>query len=228
MRKGDTRQELLAAAAALISDSPGQDIPLRAICDRVGVKLPTLYHFFGNKDGLLEAVIDHGFDSYLQLKRSSQSTGDPIEDIRRGWDTHVAFGVDNAGFYALMYGQVTPHRRPTAAAGPQAALLGLCQKAASEGRLAIAPERAADHVLATNVGVTLFLITADEPDLGLSDSVRDATIAGITGVPSQTHEADHQATLARALLHDLSGAERTLGEAEVTLLRKWLRTLAAP
>lgn len=227
-RKGDTRQQLLEAAAALISDAPGQDVPLRAICERVGVKLPTLYHFFGSKDGLLEAVIDHGFETYLALKQGAEPTGDPIEDLRRGWDTHVRFGLDHAGFYALMYGQVTPHRRPAAAAAPHAALVELCRRAHADDRLAVTAEEAADHVLAANVGVTLFLITAESPDLALSAQVRDATIAAITGLtaPSPTDD-DARAGLARQLLHGLTGADQQLGQAEVALLRKWLGVLAA-
>ena len=226
-RKGDTRQQLLEAAAALISDAPGQDVPLRAICDRVGVKLPTLYHFFGSKDGVLEAVIDYGFESYLALKQDAEPTGDPIEDLRHGWDTHVRFGLDHAGFYALMYGQVTPHRRPAAATAPHAALVELCRTAHAEGRLAVTAEEAADHVLAANVGVTLFLITAETPDLALSAQVRDATIAAITGLASPPTEGDARAALARKLLHDLAGADQDLGQAEVALLRKWLGVLAA-
>jgi AcrR family transcriptional regulator len=226
-RKSDTRQELLEAAATLISDAPGQDVPLRAICERVGVKLPTLYHFFGSKDGLLTAVTDYGFESYLHLKHSTEPTGDPIEDIRRGWDAHVRFGLDNAGFYALMYGQVTPRRRPEAAAGPYAALLQLCQGAEAQGRLATSAAAAADHILAANVGVTLFLLTAAEPDLALSSQVRDATVAAITGLPTgPAAEPDARADLARQLLHALAGAEQDLGQAEVGLLRKWLGTLA--
>lgn len=226
--RSDTRQELLEAAAALISDAPGQDVPLRAICDRVGVKLPTLYHFFGSKDGLLAAVVEYGFASYLALKQATEPSGDPIEDIRHGWDTHVRFGLDNAGFYALMYGQVTPRRRPEAAAGPHAALMRLCQEAEAQGRLAVPAAVAADHVLAANVGVTLFLITAEEPDLALAAQVRDATIAAITGLPGvPAGDAADGAALAQRLLHSLGGAEDTIGEAEVTLLRKWLGRLAA-
>lgn len=225
IRKSDTRGQLLAAAATLISDAPGQDIPLRAICDRVGVKLPTLYHYFGSKEGLLDAVIDHGFDTYIALKKSAESTGDPIEDLRNGWDTHVQFGLDNAGFYALMYGQVTPRRRPSAAAGPYAALLDLCQTAEAQGRLAVTAERAADHVLATNVGVTLFLITSEQPDLELSSHVREATLGAITGVTRADGNADPRATHANQLLHTLANADEQLGQAEVALLRKWLKSL---
>ena len=229
IRKGDTRQQLLEAAAALISDAPGQDVPLRAICERVGVKLPTLYHFFGSKDGLLEAVIEHGFASYLGLKQASEPTGDPVEDIRLGWDAHVRFGLDNAGFYALMYGQVTPRRRPVAAQAPHDALLRLCREAEAQERLSVPAEQAADHVLAANVGVTLFLITAESPDLSVSAQVREATLTAITGLTGpQPAEPTARRDVARQLLHHLSGAQDELGEPELALLRKWLGMLTAP
>ena len=53
-----TRDRLLRAAADLIAASPGETVPLRAICDAAGVRLPTLYHFFGSKEGLLDAVVE--------------------------------------------------------------------------------------------------------------------------------------------------------------------------
>lgn len=179
-RKGDTRQRLISAAAELVSASPGRDVPLREICDRVGVKLPTLYHFFGSKQGLIDAVVRDGFANYLAIKGSHSAQEDPVQALRSGWDDHVAFGRENPGFYALMYGRVQPGERPAAAGAPHAMLLELTRAAASQGRLSLSPELAADHVLAANVGVTLYLITSPEPEERLSAAVREATLAAIT------------------------------------------------
>ncbi|MDA4895692.1 TetR/AcrR family transcriptional regulator, partial [Streptomyces sp. MS2A] len=104
----DTRERLIRAAADLIAAAPGEDFSLRAVCDAVGVKMPTLYHFFGSKQGLIDAVVERGFDLYLGEKAAMESTGDPIQDIRAGWDAHVAFGLAHPGFYTLMYGKVRP------------------------------------------------------------------------------------------------------------------------
>lgn len=201
---------------------------MRAICDRVGVKMPTLYHFFGNKQGLLDAVIEHGFNAYARAKTEHPSSCDPIADLRDGWDTHVRFGLDHPGFYALMYGQTIPHRRPDAATRPYEMLLTLCQSADRDGRLVVPAALAADHVLSANIGVTLFLITALEPDLSLSEAAREATIDAITGArpAGRSPRVDgDRVDAARALLHDLDGAERVLGGPETTLLRKWLTQL---
>lgn len=222
-RNTDTRQALLEAAADLIAATPGQDVPLRAICDRAGVKMPTLYHFFGSKKGLLDAVIEHGFALYLSAKLDHESVGDPIQDLRDGWDAHVAFGLANPGFYALMYGQISPGTRPAAMTAPSAILLELTTSAAAQHRLAVTPEQAADHVLATNIGTTLALITSPAHDQSLSAAIRDATIAAITGVempPDETAAND-----AARLLNRLSGTQTSLDAPENALLRKWLTIL---
>jgi AcrR family transcriptional regulator len=225
-RNLDTRTRLLNAAAELIAAAPGQDVPLRAICDKAGVRLPTLYHFFGSKEGLLDAVIEHGFEQYLAVKRRHESSGDPIQDIRDGWDAHVAFGLSQPGFYALMYGQVTPGRQPAAQARPTEVLLTLTRAAAAQGRLIVDPEQAAAHVLAANVGVTLRQITAGTPDPDLSGAAREATIAAITGVPTPDRELGGVAEAAATLLDRLPEATPHLDAPETRLLKKWLAILA--
>ena len=84
MTERGTRDRLILAAGALVAASPGEEFSLRAVCDAAGVKMPTLYHFFGSKQGLIDAVIDYGFDLYLGKKSSMESSGDPIQDIREG------------------------------------------------------------------------------------------------------------------------------------------------
>nr|WP_222132160.1 TetR/AcrR family transcriptional regulator [Pseudonocardia sp. C8] len=221
---------MLRAAADLIAASPGETVSLRAVCDAAGVRLPTLYHFFGSKEGLVEAVVEHGFDRYLAAKEAHESSGDPIQDIRAGWDAHVAFGLAHPGFYALMYGQVTPGRRPKAQDRPAEILLGLTREAGRRGRLVVTPERAAAHVLAANIGVTLRQIIVAEPDPGLSADVREATLDAITGRAGRSRDDDGPgvAEAAAALLSGLPDDNPVLGAPETVLLKKWLAALTRP
>ena len=207
------------AAADLIASAPGEDFSLRAVCDAVGVKMPTLYHFFGSKQGLIEAVIERGFDLYLGEKSAMESSGDPIHDIRAGWDAHVAFGLNNPGFYTLMYGKVRPGYSPAAQARANALLGALTAKAADQGRLIVPPEQAAAHVLATNIGVTLRQIIEASPDPVLSSAVREATIAAITGTGARTDDP-----LAAAVESAASRPE-VLGPTQTRLLIEWLTEL---
>ncbi|MFU0803924.1 MAG: Transcriptional regulator, TetR family [Pseudoclavibacter caeni] len=177
----DTRARLLNAAWELIEEAPGEDISLRSVCDRVGVRLPSLYHHFGSKQGLLDAVTERGFTEYMQAKRARESSGDVIDDLSSGWDQHVAFGLAHPGVYALMYGTVRPGHAPAQHAEPTRLLRELTDRAWREGRLVVPSEQAAAHVLAANVGVTLRQIVLARPDPELSAAVRDGVIAAITG-----------------------------------------------
>lgn len=215
---------MLDAAADMIAASPGEEISLRAICDAVGVKMPTLYHFFGSKQGLLEAVIERGFDLYLSVKSAHESTGDPIQDMRDGWDAHVAFGLANPGFYTLMYGKVRPGYSPAPQSRPSEILLELARRADAQGRLVVPPEQAAAHILVTNIGVTLRQIVLAQTDRTLSDAVRDGAIAAITGTAAApgTGRADIHRVLEHVAAHP-----DTLGLEETAMLSAWLRRLAA-
>lgn len=215
-----TREKLVTAAADMIAGSPGEDFSLRAVCDTVGVKLPTAYHFFGSKQGLVEAVVEHGFDMYMSQKNAMETSGDPVQDIRAGWDTHVAFGLANPGFYALMYGKVQPGYSPAAQSGPWEALRSLTAKAAEQGRLAVSPEQAAAHILATNIGVTLRQIILDTPDPDLSAAVREGVVRAITG------EGREGEDLAAATVAETAAAHpEILGTAETRLFLEWLKKL---
>jgi AcrR family transcriptional regulator len=66
----DTRTRMLDAAESLLRTSPARDISTRAVCEAVGVGAPVLYRLFGDKNGLLAAVVDNAFDRYLALKRA--------------------------------------------------------------------------------------------------------------------------------------------------------------
>lgn len=225
-RTSDTRTRLLDAAADLIAADPGEDFSLRAVCDAVGVKMPTLYHFFGNKQGLIEAVIDRGFEMYLGQKAAMETSGDPIQDIRNGWDAHIAFGLGNPGFYTLMYGTVRPGYSPEAQSRAGDLLRAQTHRAAEQGRLVVDPDQAASHVLVTSIGLTLRLIilAAEDPDLSLA--VREGTIAAITGTAGPT--ARESSTLSEHSLLEFAAAHpEVLGTFETRLLIDWVSRLEA-
>ena len=218
----DTRSRLLNAAADLIAAAPGEDFSLRAVCDAVGVKMPTLYHFFGSKQGLIEAVIEHGFDMYLSAKSSSESSGDPIQDLRMGWDAHVAFGLENPGFYTLMYGKVRPGYSPEAQSRPSEILRSLTSRAEAQGRLVVDHEQAAAHILATNIGVTLRLIIEGKDDPVLSAGVREGVLAAITGTAQAGDDGER---LGHSIIERAAAQPEILGATETALLIQWIGRL---
>ena len=222
-------------------DTAGSDVSTRAVCELAGVQAPTLYHHFGSKEGLLDAVVSHGFRSFLseRLDGADPDLRDPIEQIRQGWDTHVQFGLAHPAFYAHIYGRVERGKQCGVVSDVEAMLLRALEPAARQGRLAVTPAAAAAQILAASSGVVLALITdpSDAPDLALSERVRDAMLLSIT-VPAAgagrgvgrgaaiLHDRPSPAAASVALAAALGKDTPALTAIENAMLREWLARIA--
>jgi AcrR family transcriptional regulator len=224
-----TRDRLLLAGATLLDESKGKPVSTRAICERAGVQAPTLYHHFGSRDGLFDAVLSHGFKSFLSERRAAPAR-DPIADIRDGWDTHVRFGLEHPEFYALIYGRVRPGVPCAVVADVEAMILDALQPAARQGRLRVSPPEAAAHVVAASSGVTLALIQQppERRDPALSDRVRDGVLAAITidGDSPQAPAGAASAAIALAASLDDPAVADVVSPGEAGLLRELLERLS--
>jgi alkylated DNA nucleotide flippase Atl1 len=225
------RDRLLLAATELLDDAQGGPVSTRQITERAGVGAPTLYHHFGSKQALLDAVVSHGFKEFLRTHRAAGRAGDPIDDIREGWDSHVAFGLEFPSAYAHIYGNVKPGVRCGVAEDVRAHLLEALESAAAQGRLRVSTAQAAAHILAASSGVILTLIQQPEGerDLALSDRVRDSVLAAITVEAVPVSPAGDERSVAAALktvsaaLDDSTGA---LTAGERALMHELLARLA--
>ena len=233
VRETSARDRLLLAAAELMDAAQGAEVSTRAICERAGVQAPTLYHHFGSKQGLQDAVITHGFKQFLAERAASAdgATTDPIGDIRDAWDLHVRYGLENPSFYTLIYGRAVPGQPCGVVAEVEAMILKALQPVARARRLRVAPERAAREILAASTGVVLTLIAQppEHVDLSLSDDVRDAILERITTTPRRAVKGDGAPLASAAIALDaaLTQDPAPLSGGEVTLLREWLRRLSA-
>ncbi|MGW3622442.1 TetR/AcrR family transcriptional regulator [Streptomyces sp. NPDC000880] len=185
------------------------------------------------RQGLLSAVVDSGFDKYLETKRQHRPGADPIEDLRDGWDTHVDFALRNPNLYRLMNSPAmrTP---PAAALECHQILTRDVERAAAQGKLRIAPELAAQMVMSANVGVALMLVTrlSTFTDKSTSRRVRDAVHAAIftpdVYAPAETGAEDAQVPSTAARLNALlrQSPDPALTPAETGLMTEWLDRLS--
>jgi AcrR family transcriptional regulator len=212
MTDASTRDRLLAAAGELLAESP--DVSTRAICDRAGVQAPTLYHYFGNKQGLLAAVVEIRFAEHL---RSAPAGDDPVATLRASWDHHVRFGLANPNHYAL-----TSTLMPVA----EKLLSELLNDIARHGRLRTAPDVAARQLVAANVGATLSLLAGDQ-DAGWADQLRDTVIGAVVTDAVQPLAGGGLSTMAVGFLAALDAEPDGFTAGERALLREWLHRAAA-
>ncbi|TDD53221.1 TetR/AcrR family transcriptional regulator [Nonomuraea terrae] len=219
------REAILDAAADLLAREGRDAVSTRAICKAAGVQAPILYRLFGDKQGLLDAVASRGLMAYLAEKRNLTPSGDPVEDLRRGWELHVGFGLAEPTLYSLIYGSPRPGTEPDGAKQAAEILAGLVHRVALAGRLRVPEERAARVIHAAGRGTTLALIATPEAerDMDAARIVREAVIHAITepATTGSTRTGDDVvagAITLRAALGDL----KVLSPSESQLLSDWL------
>ncbi|MEU1600784.1 TetR/AcrR family transcriptional regulator [Streptomyces sp. NPDC005708] len=220
------RERILQAAADLLAEGGRDAVSTRAVSAAARVQAQTIYRHFGDMQGLLNAVARRGYADYLGAKRAHVGVGDPVEQVLRGWDLHIAFALASPAVYQLLYADPRPDVESPLVGDAHAVLLGLVESVAKSGRLRTSVEFAAAMIHSSGVGVALTLIAAQAAGQlsryeGLSDSVRDAVLGSVLAEPQDardlgdpTPKAAVHAIALKALLADgvqnLTVGERTL------------------
>jgi AcrR family transcriptional regulator len=228
------KTRLLNAAAQLLADSDGAPVSTRQITEMAGVTAPTLYHHFGDKEGLFNAVLDAGFEEYVAGERNFAPTGQPLQDVRRMWDNHIQFGLDRPQLYAVMFGNIRPGSRSSRVAEAEAYMEEMLEKAAAAGQLSVPPREAARSILAANVGVTLMLIAEPVADRNfeLSTMTREAVISAVSSdaelASAPTHVAAPSVVVAAIALNAAleSSHPEQLSNTELKMFLEWLDRIA--
>jgi AcrR family transcriptional regulator len=200
-----TRQQILDVTAMLLERVGAEEVSIRHVCQEAGITAPTVYHHFGDKRALLEAVAAEGFERYLETKLDRAPSTDPLVDLRHGWDDHVGFGLEHPAFYRLMYGTPNAERHPS---GHKAylMLLDIIHRLADVGRLRLPPEQAATTIHTGAVGTALALIANPQgPSTAiLVERMREAVFAAVLHLDERARSAVPE--LARTLLASLSAS----------------------
>jgi AcrR family transcriptional regulator len=220
-----TRAQLVEVAAELLATKGPDAVTTRSVALAAGAQAPTIYRLFGDKSGLLDAVVEHGFASYLARKPPVGGDSDPVESLHAGWELHVGFGLANPELFRLMHtARRTPDGRDTAAAGT-GVLRARVHRVAEAGRLRVTERRAVDLIHAAGTGVVLTLIdqAADERDDTIADTAWESVCATILTDASTAIEGPVAAAVTlRAALPGLTA----LTPAERALLGDWLDRIA--
>ncbi len=221
-----TRQRVIEAAIDLLERAGRDAVTTRAVAEAAGVQAPAIYRLFGDKNGLLEAVAEYGFATFLAAKHVDPDPQDPIEDLRAGWDLAVEFGLANPALYTLMYS--APGNATSAAfkAGIEI-LRGRIRRLAAGGWLRVDEALAAMLIHATARGAVLtwLSLSEDKRDPALLTTLRESMVAAITHQEPAVRDSG-PAGAARALRAALP-EQNILSSAEQQLLREWLDRLAA-
>jgi TetR/AcrR family transcriptional regulator len=71
-------ERILSTALDLFAVRGYDATAVREICEAAGITKPTLYHFFGSKDGVLQALVQGGFEQFRTLVNAALETPGPF------------------------------------------------------------------------------------------------------------------------------------------------------
>ncbi|MDR6199353.1 AcrR family transcriptional regulator [Microbacterium sp. SORGH_AS428] len=223
-----SRGRLLDAAEALLREDPDRSLSVRAVCSRAGVQLPTLYHFFESKQGLIDALVERGFERFARLLDeipSPSATGSPAAI----WDAHLAFAVEHPALFALMTGHVRPGSPRGGDDIASAAVLRLLREDAAAGGLAVSADEAAWRLRTAATGAALAAIADPASCAHYAGAARDALVSAMTRSADRSSPPAAIGAHAGALQAALAGTgAQVLEPAERALLELWLARLSLP
>ena len=180
----DPRREILEAASALLFEGGSEGLTIRRLALRCGYTAPAIYQIFGDKAGLLDAILREAIDELLGRIDRVPDHPEPKERLRMQFREIVRFGREHPTNYRLIEAlrpeQVPPivdveqtERRFTA---PIAHMV-------SAGNLALDPEVFRQALWALLHGA--ISLPASRPDVewreGFEEVAFDALLSGLLG-----------------------------------------------
>lgn len=220
------RDHIVRAAARVLADNGMSGLTTRAVAEAAGVQAPAIYRLFGDKDGLLDAVAEHVMATYVAAKagavsEAARSAGDPVEDLRAGWRSHIEFGLVNPDLFVLLHAGGRRAPSPAVLAGLDV-LRTRVGRLAGAGLLRVGEARALDMIHAAGTGTVLALLQQQPPghDTALADAMFEAIASAVLSSRPLLQDPGPEAAAVTLAAH-VPRLPR-LSDAERALLAEWL------
>lgn len=104
---GDLRASLMQSANLLLRETGIEGLSLRKLADSVGVSRTAPYHHFKDKNQLLCALAEQGFNHWLALTERifKQPRVSPRDKYHQFVRAYIGYAADNPELYDLMFGR---------------------------------------------------------------------------------------------------------------------------
>lgn len=135
-----TREELLEAGFSLLRDEGPAALRVRRLADKANCSTMGVYTWFGDKDGLIEALWLDCFRRFGEALNVPSEVAGGLERVRELMRIYRNWALENPSDYQLMFGRSAPEYRPSSSAREQASttftvLINAMESAQSDGHL---------------------------------------------------------------------------------------------
>jgi AcrR family transcriptional regulator len=180
-QRDDARGAILDATESILIEEGYERFSMRKLAARCGYTAPTIYHHFGDKEGLFDTLLELRVSELVAELESVDTSAEPVEGMRALFLCFANFGLRNPVHYRLM-STPRPEAEPLASGERARAMLEApLNRLEAEGRLLVADvEIAKQSFWALLHGLTSLQLA--RPDVEWRDDiVEDALDALIRG-----------------------------------------------
>lgn len=160
-KREQTRAEIVSAAWVLARRDGVAAMSLQALAADLGMRAPSLYHYFPSKHALYDAMYAQGMQEFADCVEASRPSSDPRLALRHRARAFVAAAVADPARFELLFHRPIPGFVPS----PEHVHLGMAHLARTRELAKAAGlrgQRAFDLFMATNRGLIALQI-ANEP-----------------------------------------------------------------
>lgn len=170
------RREILDATEDLLVSAGYDAFSMRRLAKRCGYTAPTIYHHFGDKRGLIEALLEERFRLMVERILKVPAANDPLTTLQQQLLAFVNFGLENPTHYRLLVAPRPDDAPPTQAAEESRELIEVTlSELARAGRLLIDDiDEAVQCIWVMLHGLISMRIS--RPDYGWTDTQVDVSL----------------------------------------------------
>jgi AcrR family transcriptional regulator len=99
----EMRDTILRAAIKLFSEESFEKVTMRRIAEAIDYTPGTLYWYFKDKDEIVFALHQRGFEMLFARQQPTMAIADPVERLRKLAEVYLDFALENPQYYDLMF-----------------------------------------------------------------------------------------------------------------------------
>jgi AcrR family transcriptional regulator len=111
--KEKMRRQILETAMKLFLEEGFKNVSIRRIADKIEYSPATIYLYFKNKDEILYALHNEGFEELFKRQQQVTSIKDPIKRLFKQGEIYINYALENPEYYNLMFIMRSPIRKIT-------------------------------------------------------------------------------------------------------------------
>lgn len=172
------KEALLESAVRLLATHGREGATTRAICAEVGVGAPTLYHHYGDLNGLHQAAIRHAFTTISACYRPRAQGSDPLQSVRDSWNMLMKFALEHPRMCRLVIQQTINREMEPGVSSIYDNIVSDLNELYQAGQMVMAPTTAAYMFWAGAIGAAA-LLAHGEQGKPVDDSVAQVMLEAL-------------------------------------------------